>query len=79
MKFYATWCGPCRMMAPLAERIASEYDMPLVSVDIDAEPDVATKYGVDAVPTLLVVEDEEEISRWIGMNTKARITSGLGL
>lgn len=56
--FWATWCGPCRMIAPIVEKLAEEYAgrVRFVKVDVDAEPKIAERYRVRAIPTLLVLD-----------------------
>jgi len=78
-KFYADWCGPCRMMAPVAEKIANENGLELVPVDIDDNPDLANEAGVQSVPTLVLVENDEEVARVTGLSTKANLENALGL
>lgn len=59
--FFATWCGPCQMMAPVVEEIEDEYkdskDVKIVTVDIDANPDIASKFDVMSVPTFMIFKD----------------------
>jgi thioredoxin len=52
--FYATWCGPCKMVAPILDELAAEYDgkIYIYKVDVDAEPDIAAAYGIQSIPTL---------------------------
>ena len=62
--FYATWCGPCRMLAPLLEKVSS--DIKVVKVDVDKYPELARQCGVMSMPTLIIFEDGEEIKKNIG-------------
>ena len=57
--FFATWCGPCRMIAPLIEQVAEEYDGKAVvaKVDIDEEQELATQYGIESIPTVILFKD----------------------
>jgi len=52
--FYATWCGPCKMVAPIMEELAKEYDgkISIYKVDVDAEPEIAAAYGIQSIPTI---------------------------
>jgi len=52
--FYATWCGPCKMVAPIMEELAKEYDgkIAIYKVDVDAEPEIAAAYGIQSIPTI---------------------------
>lgn len=65
--FFATWCPPCKMLAPVLERIASsraEFD--IVKVNVDENPDLANKYGIEVVPTMVVFKDGNPTSRISG-------------
>ena len=66
--FWAVWCGPCRIIGPIVEEIASEYDGRAVigKLDVDANRDTAVKYGIQAIPTLLIVKDGEVADRIVG-------------
>jgi len=72
--FWASWCGPCRMIAPILEEISEERDdIKVCKVNIDDEIDLAAKYQIVSIPTLVFVEDGEEISRSVGARPKAQI------
>ena len=78
--FWATWCGPCRMIAPYVEQIAEEREDILVGkVDVDTEGALAQKFGIVSIPTLILVKDGAEVARVIGYRTKADILKQLGL
>ena len=78
--FWATWCGPCRMIAPTVEEIASEREDILVGkVDVDTEPELAKKFGIVSIPTLVLVKDGKEAARTMGYRPKADILKKLGL
>lgn len=80
VKFYADWCGPCRMMKPMVEKIADEHDLELVEVNIDNEIELAHQYGVQGVPTLVLLdENDHEIGRSVGLRPKSAVTASLGL
>ena len=75
--FYADWCGPCNALAPRIERLASEVDNPVVKLDVEALPDVATRYDVQAIPTLIVFENGMPVERMRGVQEKAVLADAL--
>ena len=77
--FYADWCGPCKMIAPVIEEIAEErQDVAVGKLNVDADPELAAKYGVMSIPTLIVFKNGQEISRVSGYRPKQDILSLLG-
>lgn len=66
--FWAEWCGPCKMIAPVVEELASEYDGKAVigKVDVDTNPEVSAKFGIRSIPTLLVFKNGEIVDKQIG-------------
>lgn len=74
--FYADWCGPCRMMAPILEAVAAEKeDLLVAKVNVDENAELASRYGVMSIPTLVVLEDGEEIKRIVGARPKDALLS----
>ena len=73
--FWATWCGPCKMIAPAIEEIADEYsdEIKVCKVNIDDEPSLATKFGITSIPTLLVVKNGEVVKTSVGYIPKEKI------
>ncbi len=73
--FFATWCGPCRNVAPVIDEIASEVSdrAQVCKVDIDQSPDIAARYGVTSVPTLAVFEGGNMVRQTIGAQPKENI------
>jgi thioredoxin 1 len=67
--FYADWCGPCRAMAPVLDRLASELgdSARIVKVNVDDEPGLAQAFGIRSIPTLIVVHGKEVVDRNVGM------------
>ena len=74
--FWASWCGPCRMVAPRLEEIANERsDVKVCKVNVDEEPDLAAAYGVESIPTLILFRDGEIDNQMVGVRPKAAIVS----
>lgn len=72
--FYADWCGPCKMISPVVEAVAKENeDIKVVKVNVDDAQDLAIKYEVMSIPTLVVIKDGEEANRTIGLIDKNQI------
>ena len=64
---YATWCGPCKMLAPIVNKVSEDVsDLTVVKIDIDENEDIAAKYGVEAIPTLLVFNNGELVNKNVG-------------
>ena len=76
---WAAWCGPCRVVGPIVDEIAGERaeNLDVFKLDVDANPEVAMRYGVNSIPTLLVFRDGEEVGRVVGALPKARIEAQL--
>lgn len=79
--FWATWCGPCKMIAPVVEELSTELEGKVVvgKVDVDAAPTIAARYNVMSIPTLIVFKDGKEVNRLVGFRPKAQIVQALGL
>lgn len=77
--FWAVWCGPCRMIAPIVEEMSGEYEGKAVigKVDVDSNPNVAMKYGIRNIPTVLFVKNGEVVDKQVGAAPKASFTSKL--
>ena len=73
--FWAPWCGPCRMVAPILEKVAAEMDgkVTIAKVNIDENPDAASAYGVSSIPTMILFVGGKEAARMIGANPKIAI------
>ncbi|MBQ3468051.1 thioredoxin [Candidatus Saccharibacteria bacterium] len=78
--FYAEWCGPCQALRPILDE--AEKELPegakILSVDIDAEPAIAERYGVVSIPCLILFKNGEEIDRSVGLMSKKKILKLLG-
>ena len=74
LDFWATWCGPCRMIAPIVEEIANERDDIIVGkVDVDQEMELAVKFGIVSIPTLVLLKNGMEVDKIVGYRPKADI------
>ena len=72
--FYANWCGPCKMLRPVLESIASERsDKKIISIDVDQADNLAREYGVMSIPCLILFQDGKEINRSVGLKSKSEI------
>lgn len=71
--FWASWCGPCRMIAPVIEKLSVDYagKAKVCKLDVDAFGAVAAQYGVMSIPTVLLFKDGKELSRFVGVQPKA--------
>lgn len=74
--FWAEWCGPCRMVAPIIEELANEYEgkVTIGKLDVDNNDDVVSKYGIRNIPTILFIKDGEVVDKHVGATTKAALT-----
>ena len=74
--FWASWCGPCRMVAPVLEEIANERsDVKVCKINVDEEPELAGRYNVMSIPTLLVVKEGQVFNQAVGARPKSQILS----
>lgn len=71
--FYADWCGPCKMLGATLEGMVSKLTIPVVKVNTDTFPELATKFGVMSIPTLIKMENGEEKAKHIGFMSEAEI------
>jgi thioredoxin 1 len=76
---WAEWCGPCRMIAPIVEELAKDYDgkLKVAKLDVDSDPGTAVKYGVQSIPTLLLFKNGQVLARVVGAMPKNRLLEQL--
>lgn len=74
LDFWATWCGPCRMVAPLVEEIAAEHpEIKVGKINVDEQPELAAQFQIMSIPTLMVVKNGKITQRVVGARPKAQI------
>lgn len=74
LDFWAPWCGPCKMIAPVVEELAEELEHICVcKINVDEEPELAIRYGISSIPTLLVIEKGQKVNQLIGYRPKEDI------
>ncbi len=77
--FYADWCGPCKMMAPVVKELASEFEgrAKVGKLNVDHHPEIAQQYGIMSIPTLLILKDGQVFYKAIGVQSKQTIADAL--
>lgn len=70
LDFWATWCGPCSMIAPVLEQVAQEESVKIGKINIDEQRDLAYQFEIEAIPTIVVMKDGKEINRSVGFMDK---------
>ena len=74
LDFYATWCGPCKLLSPVLDRLAAEHEEFVVAkVNVDEAADLASAFGVASIPTLVVLKNGREVARNVGVLPEKRI------
>ncbi len=78
--FYTTWCGPCKMLAPIVEKLAVEYagKLTVAKIDVDAAPSIASKYGISSVPTVMVFEGGQKKGSRVGLANRNQLLALAG-
>ncbi|MEY8435958.1 thioredoxin [Streptococcus hyointestinalis] len=74
--FWATWCGPCRMQAPILEQLEAEFDeddLKIVKIDVDENPETARNFGIMSIPTLMFKKDGQVVKQVAGVHTKEQL------
>ena len=77
--FWAEWCGPCRMIAPIVEDLSTEYDgkVVILKCDVDENPEIAQKFGIRNIPTLVFLKKGELVDKLVGAVQRSKITEKL--
>ncbi len=77
--FWAAWCGPCRMIAPVVEAFAAEYEgkLRVAKMDVDSNPETPGRYGISGIPTLILFKDGSEATRLVGYRDKDALVEAL--
>lgn len=79
LDFWATWCGPCRMLSPIVDEVAEEHgDIKVGKVNVDEQPELAAEFGVMSIPTLLVFKDGKLVNQSVGARPKSGVLALLG-
>lgn len=79
LDFWAAWCAPCRMLAPILDEIAAEHpEITVAKIDIDQEMELAMRYGVISIPTVLVIRSGEVAAKTVGYSPKEELLSLIG-
>ena len=75
--FWATWCGPCKAIAPVLDELSAEYEgkARIVKIDVDQNPNLAAQYGIRSIPTLFVFKNGEKVDATMGMQPKAQLAA----
>ena len=74
--FWAEWCGPCRMMSPVIDEIADEVsDVKVCKVNVDEASDLASMFGIESIPTLIVIKNGQTVNKSIGLISKEQVLS----
>lgn len=77
--FWATWCGPCRMLSPIVDEVASEHtDVKVGKINVDEQPELAQQFGIMSIPTLIVFRNGQKVNESIGLIPKEKVEELIG-
>jgi thioredoxin 1 len=81
LDMWAAWCGPCRMVSPIVDELAGDYAgrIKVGKIDVDAEPSIAAAFGVQSIPTIVLIKDGQVVAQAIGARPKAQLAQALRL
>jgi len=79
MDFFAEWCGPCRMQTPIMEELEKKYSgkIEIKKIDVDRNMELANRYNIMVVPTIILEKDGKEVRRWLGVTSKEELSSAI--
>ena len=79
LDFYAEWCGPCKMMSPVIDQIAEEVGNTVIvgKIDVDDDQQLAEKYGIMSIPTIVIIKNGEVVKKFVGVTNKEEILEAL--
>ena len=77
--FWAEWCGPCKMLGPIIDELATEYEgkAKIGKVDIDNNRDAAVKFNIQSIPSIIIFKNGEEVNRFVGINPKEELAGAI--
>lgn len=77
--FFATWCGPCKMLSPVVDEISNELsDINFYKVDVDKNEDIAREYGIMSIPTIIIFENGKVVNTLVGIRSKTELKEVIG-
>lgn len=79
LKFSASWCGPCKMLSTTIAGIKDEIPYPVEEIDVDASTEMAQRFGIRGVPTMILLDGEKEVKRKVGAMTSAELKTFVGI
>ncbi len=75
--FWASWCGPCKMLGPILEELSEEVDVKITKINVDDYPGIAGEYGIRSIPTMIIFKDGEKVDQLIGLMQKGNLKEKL--